>query len=54
MSEFLYMGGYAAFVWPCMALAVVVLGWNVYAARRLHALARERAFPRAAAGKGAP
>lgn len=53
MSEFLHMGGYAAFVWPCMGLAVVVLGWNVYAARRLHTLARERALRRAAVGKGA-
>jgi heme exporter protein CcmD len=53
MSEFLHMGGYAAFVWPCMALAVVVLGWNVYAARRLHTLARKRALRRGAAGKGA-
>jgi hypothetical protein len=37
-----------------MALAVVVLGWNVFSARRLHAFARERAFRRGAAGKGAP
>jgi len=54
MSEFLHMGGYAAFVWPCMALAAVVLGWNVLAARRLHALARDRALRRGAAGKGVP
>ena len=54
MSEFLHMGGYAAFVWPCMALAVVVLGWNVLAARRFHTLARENALRRGSAGKGAP
>jgi len=53
MSEFLNMGGYAAFVWPCMALAAAVLGWNVLAARRLHSLARERALRRGTAGKGA-
>jgi heme exporter protein CcmD len=49
MSGFLAMGGYGAFVWPCFALAAVVLAWNVHAARRLHALAREQALRRAAA-----
>ena len=43
MREFLNMGGYAAYVWPCFALAGVVLAWNVLAARRLHAAARARA-----------
>jgi heme exporter protein CcmD len=52
MSEFLHMGGYAAYVWPCMALAAVVLAWNAHAARRLHTLARERALRRVT-GKGA-
>ncbi len=37
MSEFLAMGGYAAFVWPCFLLTGIVLVWNVIAARRLHA-----------------
>ena len=54
MSEFLRMGGYAAFVWPSFALAAVVVAWNVIAARRLHAAARERARGRALAGQGAP
>ena len=54
MSEFLRMGGYAAFVWPSFALAVVVIAWNVIAARRLHAAACERARGRALAGQGAP
>lgn len=54
MSEFLQMGGYGAFVWPCFALAAVVLVWNVAAARRLHAAAAERALRRAAAVKGQP
>ena len=53
MSEWLRMGGYGAFVWPCMALAVAVLAWNVAAARRRHANARERALRRAAPGKAA-
>jgi heme exporter protein D len=54
MSEFLRMGGYAAFVWPCFALAAVVLVWNIAAARRLHAAATARAVQRAAAAKGQP
>jgi heme exporter protein CcmD len=53
VSDFLHMGGYAAFVWPCFALAAVVLAWNVAAARRLHAVARARALRRGAAGQGA-
>jgi len=54
MSDFLHMGGYAVFVWPCFALTAVVLGWNVLAARRLHARARARAAQRASGGRGAP
>ena len=53
MSDFLHMGGYGAFVWPCFVLAGIVLAWNVAAARKLHAEARERVLRRAA-GKGAP
>ncbi len=49
MSHFLHMGRYAAFVWPCFALAGIVLAWNILAARRLHAVARERALRHAAA-----
>ncbi len=49
MNEFLAMGGYGTYVWPCFALAAVVLTWNVVAARRLHAAARELALRRAAA-----
>lgn len=52
LSEFLHMGGYGAFVWPCFLLAGIVLAWNAVAARRLHATAREHALRRAAAGKG--
>jgi heme exporter protein CcmD len=54
MSEFLHMGGYGAFVWPCFLLAGIVLAWNVMAARRLHAAARAHALRRAAGGKGMP
>ena len=52
MSEFLHMGAYAAFVWPCFALAAAVLAWNVIAARRLHEAARRRAERRAVGGQG--
>ena len=54
MSELLRMGGYAAYVWPCFALAAAVLCWNVVAARRLHAAARDRARRHGTAGQGTP
>ena len=54
MSEFLRMGGYAAFVWPSFGLAAAVLLWNVVSARRLHAASRARALRRDAAGQGTP
>ncbi len=34
--SFWAMGGYARFVWPCFALALGVLGWNLWSARRYH------------------
>ncbi len=44
MSEgFWSMGGYARFVWPCFALAALVLAWNLWSARRHLAEARRRA-----------
>jgi len=51
LTEFLAMGGYGAFVWPCFGLLVAVLIWNVVAARRLHADARRQALRRLAAGQ---
>jgi heme exporter protein CcmD len=36
------MGGYARYVWPCFGLALAVLAWNVWSARRHHAAARLR------------
>jgi heme exporter protein CcmD len=41
--NFWAMGGYARFVWPCYALAFAVFGWNLWAARRYHLKARQRA-----------
>ena len=34
MSEFLAMSGYGAYVWSCYGLALVVLVFNVWSARR--------------------
>jgi heme exporter protein CcmD len=42
-ADFWAMGGYARFVWPCFALALGVLGWNLWSARRYHAAACVRA-----------
>jgi heme exporter protein CcmD len=42
-AAFWSMGGYARYVWPCFALALAVLGWNLWSARRFH----ERALLRA-------
>jgi heme exporter protein CcmD len=36
------MGGYARFVWPCVGLALAVLCWNLWSARRFLAAARVR------------
>jgi heme exporter protein D len=49
MSEFLAMGGYAAYVWPSFALTAFALVWNVVAARRLHGAARRAAMRRVTA-----
>jgi heme exporter protein CcmD len=42
MSSFWSMGGYARYVWPCFGFAGVVLGWNLWSARRFLAAARLR------------
>ena len=34
MSEFLAMGGYAAFVWPCVGLSFAILAGLLLTARR--------------------
>ena len=43
MSEFLQMGGYAAYVWSAYALAAVVLVWNIRSAVVAHREAKLRA-----------
>ena len=52
LTEFLAMGGYGAFVWPCFTLTAVVLLWNVVSARRLHADARRQVLRRLDSGSG--
>jgi heme exporter protein CcmD len=37
------MGGYARYVWPCFACAGVILGWNLWSARRYRVAAQLRA-----------
>ena len=33
MRDFFYMSGYGAYVWSSYAIALIVLVWNVWAAR---------------------
>lgn len=51
-SSFWSMGGYARYVWPCIAFACLVLVWNVWSARRFQLAARVRARRAMAAGAG--
>ncbi len=48
MSEFLYMSGYAAYVWPSIALTLALLVLNVLWARQLTREARAEALRRIA------
>ncbi len=43
MSEFLNMGGYAAYVWPSYGLTLAIIILNIVWARRLLAKSREDA-----------
>lgn len=42
-NDFWAMGGYARYVWPCFALAIAVLAWNLLSARRFYAASLRRA-----------
>ena len=42
-AGFWSMGGYARYVWPCFAFAGVILGWNLWSARRYRVAAQLRA-----------
>jgi heme exporter protein CcmD len=54
MSEFLYMGGYAAFVWPSYALTMAIVLLNIVWARRSLARASEEARRRLAIKDAVP
>jgi len=47
------MGGYAAFVWPSVALVLGLLVWNIWSARRrlAQAMLRARRAQQARAGR---
>jgi heme exporter protein D len=42
MTEFLQMGGYAAYVWPAYGITLLVFVANIWSARRLKALKLEQ------------
>ena len=48
MSEFLNMGGYAAYVWPSYGLTLAIIVLNIVWARRLLARSRDEARRRLA------
>ena len=52
MMEWLYMGGYWRYVWPCYLLTAVVVGLNIYIARRDFAAAVREARRRTATLRG--
>ncbi len=49
IARFFAMGGYAVYVWPCYALAALVVGLNIVSARRSLRLAQRDARRRLAA-----
>ncbi|MEX0921849.1 MAG: heme exporter protein CcmD [Rhodovibrionaceae bacterium] len=55
MLDFLDMGGYAAFVWPCFGLAILLLGgFAAVSILRLRARQRELAALQAGRERQAP
>jgi heme exporter protein D len=48
VSDFLNMGGYAAYVWPSYGLTLAIIVLNIVWARRLLARSREEARRRLA------
>ncbi|HEY2417197.1 MAG TPA: heme exporter protein CcmD [Steroidobacteraceae bacterium] len=53
LTTFLAMGGYAVYVWPCYALAALVVGFNILWARRSLRLAQRDARRRIAMSNSA-
>ena len=52
IGQFVRMGGYAAFVWPSYALAVVVILINILSARRSLREGQRAARQRFESGRG--
>ena len=52
-TGFWQMGGYARYVWPCFAFAGLILGWNLWSARRYRVAAQLRARRALAMGETA-
>lgn len=48
MSEFFEMGGYARYVWPSYAIALIAVIVNIASARKVHRRARDEARRRIA------
>ena len=48
MTQFLHMGGYAAFVWPAYGVTLLVVLLNIFWARRLLWQAKQEARRRLA------
>ena len=53
MTQFLHMGGYAAFVWPSYALVLAIVALNIYSARKVLREA-QRAAQRRIGARGEP
>jgi heme exporter protein CcmD len=51
--QFLAMGGYAVYVWPCYALTALVVGLNIFWARGSLRAAQREARRRMSASKSA-
>jgi heme exporter protein CcmD len=54
MMQWLYMGGYWPFVWPCYLLTLAATALNVYLARRSFAAAVREARRRVATSRSDP
>ena len=54
MMQWLSMGGYWPFVWPCYLLTLAATGLNIFLARRAYATAVREARRRAAASRSEP
>ena len=54
LADFFAMGGYAAFIWPSVAVTVIVIGWLVFSSlmERRSARLQVAALERDGMGRG--